>query len=219
MIRYLVERRLAGEVVDYDVNYTSPEGQTALGLAVRLQDLQYLALLLRDPRLDLNAPHVVLESEQRYAMEKLPTGVPLTPMEIAVALENKDVIQMLKGAGAPPTREQQREFEELQQFWIQRLFWMAADDRVNVLKQIVEKPEDQGGPGVNYRNNAGETALMYAVQAGKVENVRMLLGVQGILVNLRNRQGLTALGIAQNRINQPGMQEIAALLTAAGGQL
>ena len=100
-----------------------------------------------------------------------------------------------------------------------RLLWAAEDDHVNLLKQIVEKPAIEGGPGVNYQNRAGETALMRAVKAGQIKNVKMLLEVQGILVNLRNQQGFTALGIAQSLINQPRMRDIEVLLRAAGGQL
>ena len=55
----------------------------------------------------------------------------------------------------------------------------------------------KNGAKLDAKNMAGETALFYAIRAGRIENVRLLLAL-GARKNARNNRGLTPVMCAEN---------------------
>ena len=60
-----------------DVNYTSPRGETALGLAVERGDAKMFERLFADVRLDVDAPHVIVAEGGALMTGSVRTRVPL----------------------------------------------------------------------------------------------------------------------------------------------
>jgi ankyrin repeat protein len=70
----------------------------------------------------------------------------------------------------------------------------------------------QAGADVNLVDHSGSSPLMWASHQGNLAIIRHLLSIDGIALDLKNRGGYTALGIATSNKNQ----QVFELLTQAG---
>jgi len=146
-----------------DVNAKLPDGTSALHWAVRSDDSELVALLIR-AKADTNAAD--------------PDGV--TPLSLACANSNADIVRKLIAAGANPDLANTAGVTPL----------MAAVRRpqMDTIRALLE-----GGAKVDVRDRqAQETALMMAVRANNADAVRLLLA-HGADVNAATRIGKTPL--------------------------
>jgi TolB-like protein len=108
-------------------------------------------------------------------------GFPISPLEMAMQANNRDIVDLLKSAGAQESA--------------QMLLRAASNGYENEVLYLVTKEN----VAVNTRDENGRTALMIAAQEGKNKVVRTLLQLSAD-VSLRDSSGRTASDYANARL-------------------
>jgi ankyrin repeat protein len=159
--RYLLEHHA-------DVNQRDAYGGTALGSAIRNDDLPLVKRLLDRGAL-LNG-----------LIATNPNGPGCVPVNYLSGLNNPALLELLIARGA--------RIHALNREGVDALFETARQGNPQSVKVLLQR-----GANPNSRDPSGTTAMMMAAEYGSVENVRLLLEY-GADVNARDSSQETALG-------------------------
>ncbi len=168
-----------------DVDARDEAGSTALVLAASFRDYEDVVELLISKGADVNAPD----------------GKGHTPLMVAVSVSKKGTELLLsKGADVTPRCE-----DDASAFLHWAMGHLEGQDRIDVAELLLAKGADindaLGGSG-------GTTALMIAVRSNDLELAKFLVSRGANLDATRNRDGKTALALAEKE----GNAEIVAFL-------
>ena len=171
--------------------------------ALKHRNVEMLRLLVEDGRIQLDVVDTVRELRDRYGRY-----MTVDALTLAVATGQTEAANILRAAGAPEERLRQWEIGGQEERAGELKRGLMQGLRSERLVALAESPL---GPYVNDVDSRGNTPLILAVRFRYVEVVRALLAQEEIDLAVRNRDGRTALGVA----NYTNGKEIARLLRTA----
>lgn len=162
---------------EIDINFKDEDGDFPLLVAVSRESKSLVPALLRLPGINVN----------------LKDNGGVSALSSAAWNGRKDyVATLLKVPGIDGNSQDNDGFTALMR--------AAQYGYVEIVKILLSDEGIKAGVNINQTHHQGWTALMLAVYNGRYETAKLLLSVDSSGVNLKNSEGLTALGIAlQNK--------------------